>query len=147
MMRGSCLCGAVSFEVEGTLDRRPEACHCSQCRKQTSHVFVGVNVRRKALTVHGGDRVSWYRSSEKVRRGGKLMFGHAFRFDRIAAASHAAAGFVTVEELIGLNVLNRFVVPLCRRPRATLPNSAVPLDRDPPTELSECEQIRLDHGR
>jgi hypothetical protein len=32
-------------------------------------------------------------------------FGHALRFDRIAAASHAAAGFVTVEELIGLTVL------------------------------------------
>ena len=77
MMRGSCLCGAVSFEVEGTLDRPPEACHCSQCRKQTSHVFVGVNVRRKALTVHGGDRVTWYRSSEKVRRGFCSVCGSA----------------------------------------------------------------------
>ena len=69
MLKGSCLCGAVSFEVEGALEHSPEACHCSQCRKQTSHVFVGVNVRRKALTVHGGDKVTWYRSSEKVRRG------------------------------------------------------------------------------
>ena len=77
MMRGSCLCGAVSFEVEGTLDHSPEACHCSQCRKQTSHVFVGVNVRRKALTVHGGDSVTWYRSSEKVRRGFCSVCGSA----------------------------------------------------------------------
>ena len=58
LVRGSCLCGAVSFEVDGPLEHRPEACHCSQCRKQTSHVFVGVNVRRKALTVHRGDRVT-----------------------------------------------------------------------------------------
>ena len=54
-MKGSCLCGAVSFVVDGPLEHQPEACHCSQCRKQTSHVFVGVNVRRNALTVHGGD--------------------------------------------------------------------------------------------
>jgi hypothetical protein len=69
MMRGSRLCGAVSFEVEGPLEHSPEACHCSQCRKQTRHVFVGVNVRRTALTVRGDDRVTGERSSEQVRRG------------------------------------------------------------------------------
>ena len=31
---GSCLCGAVSFEVRGEL-RPVIACHCGQCRKQT----------------------------------------------------------------------------------------------------------------
>jgi hypothetical protein len=69
MLRGSCLCGAVRFEVEGALEKQPELCHCSQCRKQTSHAFAGVNVRRDALTVHGEDKVTWYQSSEKVRRG------------------------------------------------------------------------------
>ncbi len=69
MMKGTCLCRAVSFEVEGTLERPPEACHCSQCRKQTSHFFVAANVRRKALTVHGGDKVTWFRSSAQVQRG------------------------------------------------------------------------------
>lgn len=52
---------------------------------------------------------------EAGRRGGRLVFGHANRFNRIAAASHKAAGFVTVEELLGLNVLNRFVVIVYRR--------------------------------
>ena len=51
------------------LEKQPELCHCSQCRKQTSHAFAGVNVRRGALTVHGEDKVKWYQSSEKVRRG------------------------------------------------------------------------------
>ena len=76
-MRGSCLCGAVSFEVACALDHQPEACHCSQCRKQTSHVFVGVNVRRKDLTVHGSDKVTWYRSSQKVQRGFCSVCGSA----------------------------------------------------------------------
>ena len=69
MLKGACLCGAVSFEVEGTLERLPEACHCTQCRKQTSHFFASVNVRRKAIVIHGADNVTWYRSSEKVQRG------------------------------------------------------------------------------
>jgi len=77
MMRGSCLCGAVSFDVQGLLERQPEACHCSQCRKQTSHVFVGVNVRRKDLTLRGDDKITWYRSSDKVRRGFCSVCGSA----------------------------------------------------------------------
>ena len=69
MTRGTCLCGAVSFEIAGPLEHRPEACHCTQCRKQTGHFLVAVNVRRSALTVHGADKVTWYRSSEQVQRG------------------------------------------------------------------------------
>ena len=69
MMNGSCLCGAVRFEIEGPIEHRPEACHCTQCRKQTGHFLVAVNVRRKALTVNGADKVAWYRSSEEVQRG------------------------------------------------------------------------------
>lgn len=64
-----------------------------------------------------GRTLSRMAMTEAWRRDGKLVFGHAFRFNRIAAASHAAAGFVTVEELLGLNVLNRFVVVLYRRRR------------------------------
>jgi hypothetical protein len=39
MRKGACLCGAVSFEVEGKL-AAPDACHCSQCRKQSGHYFI-----------------------------------------------------------------------------------------------------------
>lgn len=77
MIKGSCLCGAVSFEVEGRLERPAEACHCSQCRKQTSHVFVSTNVRRKDLAIHGGDKVTWYHSSPKVQRGFCSVCGSA----------------------------------------------------------------------
>jgi hypothetical protein len=69
MLKGECLCGAVSFEVEGEQEHAPEACHCSQCRKQSSHFFAAVNVRRSALAVLGADKVTWFQSSEQVRRG------------------------------------------------------------------------------
>ena len=69
MLKGNCLCGAVSLKVEGELEHQPEACHCSQCRKQSGHILAAVNVRREALTIRGGDKITWYRSSDKVWRG------------------------------------------------------------------------------
>jgi len=76
---GTCLCGAVSLEIDEPLEKSPEACHCSQCRKQTGNFFVGVNVRRSALRVAQEERLTWYQSSEKVLRGfcstcGSVMF-------------------------------------------------------------------------
>ena len=67
-MKGSCACGAVTFEVTGEL-KAPDACHCKQCRKQSGHFWVSTAVHRSALALHGEDRLTWYRSSEKVRRG------------------------------------------------------------------------------
>ena len=69
MISGSCLCGAVQLEIDEPLERAPEACHCSQCRKQTGSFLIAVNVRRTALRIRGTESVSWYQSSEQVERG------------------------------------------------------------------------------
>ena len=79
MITGTCLCGAVRLQIDEPLEKAAEACHCSQCRKQTGNFFVGVNVRRSALRVWGEQRLSWFRSSEDVQRGfcsicGSVMF-------------------------------------------------------------------------
>jgi len=66
--KGSCLCGAVRFEVDGEL-KSPDACHCSQCRKQSGHFWASTNVPREKLSIHGADNLTWFQSSEKVRRG------------------------------------------------------------------------------
>ena len=68
MHRGSCLCGAVSFLVDGELTP-PDACHCSQCRKMSGHYWASTDVPRTALTISGEEQLAWYRSSEKVKRG------------------------------------------------------------------------------
>ena len=67
MLKGSCLCGAVSIEVAGELELPAEACHCTMCRKQTGHFLAGVNVRREALTVHVAYNDYSFRSSESSR--------------------------------------------------------------------------------
>ena len=81
MAKGSCLCGAVSFEVTGALGE-PDACHCSQCRKQSGHYWASTDVPREALALSGGDRISWFQSSEAVRRGFCSVCGSILLWDR-----------------------------------------------------------------
>jgi len=67
-LKGSCNCGAVSF----TLDQAPTeatACHCSLCRKQSGHFFASANLPKASVVIAGAENLTWYRSSEKVRRG------------------------------------------------------------------------------
>ena len=64
---GSCLCGAVRFEVRGSL-AGPDACHCTQCRKFSGHFFVSTDVPRQAVTITGQESLSWYVTG-KARRG------------------------------------------------------------------------------
>ena len=68
MHNGSCLCRAVTFTVSVALPA-PDACHCSQCRKQSGHFWASTDVLKSALTVVGEERVRWYHASPKVRRG------------------------------------------------------------------------------
>ena len=93
MHAGSCLCGAVKFQVESEL-KAPDACHCSQCRKQSGHYWASTNVPTSALTIDGEHKVSWYQSSEKVRRGfcstcGSFLFWDPLEHDVIAVAMGA----------------------------------------------------------
>jgi len=82
MHTGSCLCGAVRFEIAGDLPP-PDACHCTQCRKFSGHYFVSTDVPRSAVTIQGVENVSWYRSSEKVRRGFCKTCGASLFWDPI----------------------------------------------------------------
>lgn len=38
MLRGSCLCGGIRYEITGGLEQ-PLNCHCSMCRKATGAAF------------------------------------------------------------------------------------------------------------
>jgi hypothetical protein len=78
--KGSCLCGAVTFEIAGAL-KAPDACHCTACRKSTGHYLASTDVPADRLSVRGADKVSWYRSSEKVRRGFCSVCGSTLFWD------------------------------------------------------------------
>ena len=82
-LKGSCSCTSVSFTITAELGT-PDACHCVQCRKQSGHFFASANVPRTALTVTGGENVTWFQSSVNVRRGFCSRCGSALFWDPIA---------------------------------------------------------------
>ncbi len=65
MLRGSCLCGGVRYEISGSLGRIVY-CHCSQCRKASGTAFAtNTPVDSTAFrVVEGADKVRRYESSE-----------------------------------------------------------------------------------
>lgn len=96
MPNGSCLCGAVRFEVACALPP-PDACHCTACRKHSGHVFASTDVPRSAVTIHGAEHVKWFQSSEKARRGfcstcGSSLFWDPLHRDWIGVAMGAFDG-------------------------------------------------------
>ncbi|WP_180573965.1 GFA family protein [Agrobacterium vitis] len=80
MHKGSCLCGAVRFQVNGDLPP-PDACHCSKCRKHSGHYFASTDVPKDKIEIDGSETISWYQSSEKVRRGFCSVCGTSLFFD------------------------------------------------------------------
>ncbi len=66
MLKGSCLCGAITFTATGPA-RDLAACHCSQCRKQSGHYWASVQVLDENLTISGSPH--WYAASATARRG------------------------------------------------------------------------------
>jgi hypothetical protein len=63
MHTGSCLCGAVRFEIDGPLEGI-QLCHCSMCRRASGAAFASnLPVRADAFRVVGGaDRLKAYES-------------------------------------------------------------------------------------
>lgn len=68
MLKGSCLCGAVQYQATGVV-KGPSVCHCSQCRKQSGHVWASAYVPDAALKITRDDGLKWYASSDVAKRG------------------------------------------------------------------------------
>lgn len=67
-MHGSCLCGQVTYEINGPA-RSVVGCHCNQCRKATGHFVAATQISTKALHIQGQDNITWFQSSPTAKRG------------------------------------------------------------------------------
>lgn len=69
MLRGSCLCGIVRYEIRGAVGRASH-CHCSMCRKAHGAAFgtYGRVERSDFVLVSGAGEIASYRSSPDVIR-------------------------------------------------------------------------------
>lgn len=66
--KGSCCCGAVTYEMEGPL-RPSVACHCSQCRKTSGHYWSATQVANNRFRLTKDEGLKWFRASDTARRG------------------------------------------------------------------------------
>jgi hypothetical protein len=69
MIRGSCLCEQVRFEVNGPIQALSH-CHCSQCRKAYGAAFgtIAIVEAKYFSYLAGTELISSYRQSERVTR-------------------------------------------------------------------------------
>jgi hypothetical protein len=94
--RGSCLCGAVRYEVRGPL-RSVIGCHCTQCRKQTGHYMAATAAKHEHFKIIKDEGLRWYHSSDTAERGfcrvcGSTMFWQGKGRDYVAIAAGSVDG-------------------------------------------------------
>jgi hypothetical protein len=70
MLKGSCLCKAVRYEIDGELGGARH-CHCSMCRKAHGAAFRSrASVRSRDFRwLAGAGLITWYDSSPGTQRG------------------------------------------------------------------------------
>ena len=73
--KGSCNCGGVNWKVTGKM-RPITACHCKQCQKQSGFYYAASAAEDQDLEIIG-DKLTWYQSSEKAKRGFCSICGSA----------------------------------------------------------------------
>jgi hypothetical protein len=94
-MKGSCLCGAVQYDVDAAFEEIHH-CHCSRCRKAHGAAFSTFG-RIPAENLHvtrGSEAIRRYRSSPPVERAFCATCGSnlTFRFDPFPDAVWVAIG-------------------------------------------------------
>ena len=67
-VKGSCLCGSVTYEAKNPR-REVTACHCSQCRKQSGHFWASSGCAIEDFKLHTEEGLKWYRASDFAKRG------------------------------------------------------------------------------
>src|SRR5690349_5274872 len=60
MLKGRCLCGAVSFEVQASASA-PSLCHCSQCRRLHGAPGAYIGAPLSDYRISSEESLNWYR--------------------------------------------------------------------------------------
>jgi len=89
---GTCLCGAVTYDVNGPL-RDVIECHCETCRRMSGGLWHGSAAMADDIEIHDQEgALTWYRSSKQAQRGfcntcGSTLFYRRDGGDRISIAA------------------------------------------------------------
>lgn len=99
MIRGSCLCKSVRYEVRGPLGRASH-CHCSMCRKAHGAAFATyARVKRSDFALLAGqEHIATYRSSPGVARTFCRNCGSTLQFVTDARPESFALALGTLDD-------------------------------------------------
>ena len=100
---GSCLCGAVRYEVVGAL-RDVVECHCAMCRKTHGHIGAYTATTKQNLRIVETRGLKWYRSSDQARRGFCAECGGTLFFEPLAK-DYVAIAAGTLDPPTGLKTV------------------------------------------
>lgn len=103
MKTGSCLCGAVAYEIHGPLDDIL-ICHCTQCRKQTGHYWASTHCADKDLKFTKSDGLKWFQSSDIAKRGFCKECGSTLFWKTIPDNGVTSISAGTIDGATGLKV-------------------------------------------
>jgi len=100
---GSCLCGAIRYEVTGEL-RDVVNCHCSLCRKFHGHYGAYTAALRENVFIKNENNLlAWYRGmNNHARRGFCVVCGSSLFWDLEDAVTLSIA-VGTLDQPTGLN--------------------------------------------
>ena len=88
---GGCICGAVRYQVNGTL-RPVIACHCEQCRRFSGHFVAATATRKNYFQLLNASGLKWYSYQSGLRQGfcqecGSSLFFEDEQTERISIAA------------------------------------------------------------
>lgn len=105
---GSCLCGAVKYQINGPL-RPVVACHCSQCQKTSGHYVAATNAKREHFELLEEQGLKWFSSSAGIRRGFCQECGSNLFWDKVSSPGISIfAG--TLDQPSGLQLVEHIYV-------------------------------------
>ena len=84
LLSGGCQCGAVRYRAE-IIPETAHICHCRMCQKAAGNYFMPLaNAKKSAFEVTRGE-ISWFASSDPVRRGFCRDCGTPLIFETLSA--------------------------------------------------------------
>ena len=103
---GGCECGAVRYEVTGTM-RKVVYCHCTQCQRTSGFYVAATACATEDLHLLNDAGLRWYQSSEIADRGfcevcGSSVFyraNHGKHISIMAGTLDAPTGLVSREHI------------------------------------------------
>ena len=112
MLKGSCACGTVRYEIRGALHGPIVYCHCWRCRKHSGSSFgTTVGVRADDLVfIEGEDLLSFWESSPGVRRFFASCCGSPIYKSGNEAAEYLGFRLGTLDDDPGVTVDKHYMV-------------------------------------